>query len=40
MAIHVVQANPAMDRIEVVGNLDVGSVNRSSRRLWSPAARV
>ena len=31
MAIHVVQANPAMDRIEVVGNLDVGGVNRSSQ---------
>jgi 1-phosphofructokinase family hexose kinase len=29
MAIHVVQANPAMDRIEVLEGLKLGSVNRS-----------
>jgi 1-phosphofructokinase/tagatose 6-phosphate kinase len=31
MAIRVVQANPALDRIEVLERLEVGSVNRSSR---------
>ncbi len=39
MAIHVVQANPAMDRIEVLEALDVGSVNRSSEVFVVPGGK-
>ena len=39
MTIRVIQGNPAMDRIQELEALDVGSVNRSSRTLVVPGGK-